>query len=235
MPSPNILKMVVGERVVNGTQQKVYYLGTWQTDGWVYFNDDRFWRYEPVNGILQIFYISKEIWVETNAMTIKSIGNFNIGQAQNMIHGGGAAAENASVENAVLWAIDKVTNNDLTYDETNGSARNVNSNQYNCSTLVITAFWQAGFPIDTATYTGNMIPEFEACGFEYITGTYWDAENLLRGDIQIWNIPYYPYGHTNIYIGNNQDVDSGSANPSVITHTPDNFGRGWDGILRYVG
>ena len=231
----NILKMVTGERYVNNTQQDVYFLGTWQTDGWIYFNDDRFWRYEPNNGILQIFYINKEIWVETNAMTIKTIKDFNVTMAQNNTHGAGAVAENASIEAAVQWAIDKATNEWISYDYTTGSVRDVNSPIYNCSTFVITAFWQAGFNLPTCYNTMTMMSEFIAAGFEFIPQNYIPAEDLLRGDIQIKQ--YDPYGHTNIYIGENQDVDCGSTPLRILSHTPDNWGRGygWDGILRYTG
>ena len=232
----NILKMITGERYVNNTLQDVYFLGTWQTDGWIYFNDDHFWRYEPTNGILQIFYINKEIWVNTNSMTIKEVKNFNVTMAQNNIHGGGAVAENASVEAAVQWAIDKVTNNWITYDEypRQTTVGDFNALQYDCSSFIITAFLYAGFPVTGATYTGDMRQYFEPAGFTWYPGTTWYSEDLLRGDILLQE-----QYHTEMYIGNNQDVNCGTTPGAVVSHwdyyTNSEIGyyNGWDGILRY--
>lgn len=228
------LAIIQAKRYVDGQVQNCVYLGSIQNNGWIYFNDDVFWRAKADKSVVQLLYLSKEIWVNTNSLELTSISNINATQAQNIINGAGPAADSAAVENAVQWAINKVTNNYITYDYTTNSARDVNSLQYNCSTFVITAFWQAGFPINTAVNTATMVADFEACGFTFYSGNYWDASDLVRGDIQI-NIPLLPSGHTNIYIGNNQDVDCGGEPGAIFTHTPDNWGRGWDGILRYTG
>lgn len=230
----DILKMITAKRYIENEERVCYYLGTYQTDGWIYFNDDIFWRHNPEFNITQLLYLSKEVWCNTDNLEITTISNLNGTQAQNVINGAGPAAPSAMVENAVQWAINKVTNNYITYDYTTNSARDVNSNKYNCSTLVITAFWQAGFPINTAINTETMRADFEACGFTFYPGTYWAAEDLVRGDIQICE-PLLPNGHTNIYIGNDQDVDCGGTPGAIFTHTPDNWGRDWDGIFRYTG
>ena len=228
------LTTIHAKKYINGNLEDVYYIGTNRPDGWTYFNDDMFYRYQIDNGILQICYMDKQIWVTTNCMIIVQTADFNLRLAGQLAAGMGVAAANAMVENAVQWAINKATNEWITYDTTTGSVRNVNSPVYNCSTFVITAFWQAGFNLPTCYNTMTMIPEFEAAGFTFIPMQYTYSDNLLRGDIQIKE--NNPYGHTNIYIGNNQDVDAGGNVLDIFSHTIDNWGRGgWDGILRYVG
>lgn len=214
--------------------KKCVYIGSKQEDGKIYFNDDVFFRCSHDKKIVELYYQEKQNWVITDILEITGLSNLNATQAQNMIHGSGAVASHDAVENAVQWAIDKVTNNYISYDTTTYSVRDVNSLTYNCSTFVITAFWQAGFPINTARNTSGMVADFTACGFDWIPGTYWPASELQRGDIQL-NTQLGTLGHTNIYIGNNQDVDCGGDPGAIFTHTPNNWDRGWEGILRYAG
>lgn len=230
------LAIIQATRYVDGDTRNCIYLGSIQEDGWIYFNDDIWWRATPDKTIVQLFYIDKQIWVNTNSLKLTNISNLNATQAQNIINGAGPAAPSDAVENAVQWAINKVSQNWITYDYTTGSVRDVNSLQYNCSTFVITAFWQAGFPINTAYNTSTMVSEFEACGFTFYPGTTWEAEDLVRGDIQIQT-----QHHTNLYIGNGQDADCGATPGAIINHwnyytNPDEgYYGGWSGILRYTG
>ena len=210
---------------------EVSYLANLQTDGYAYFNDDFQYRCKPDGTNLQLFYYDKQIWVQTN--NIQDLQP-NIFDLYNLIFGGGTNANNASVENAVQWLIN-TSKRDTYYDTTANSARVLNSNCYNCSTAVITAFWQAGFPINHATWTGNMRADFEPAGFRWIAGSRWESNQLIRGDILL-SIEH----HTQVYIGNNQDVNFGGNTGAVITHCPlcptESGGwRNWDGILRYAG
>ena len=50
---------------------------------------------------------------------------------------------------------------------------------------------------------------------------------MQRGDILLKEDD-----HTQMYIGNNQDVNCGNTPARVMVHSVDNYGRGWDGILR---
>ena len=75
-----------------------------------------------------------------------------------------------------------------------------------------------------------MIAGFTAVGFEWIEGSSWESSQLQRGDILL-NIA----NHTQMYIGDNQDVNCGSTPAKVQTHSTNYWGRGWDGILRYKG
>lgn len=143
-----------------------------------------------------------------------------------IIGGNGQHASNEQVESAVRWAINKATNNYITYSQSNRNLKNVNGTSYDCSSFVITAFYAAGIDIN-ATYTGNMLEGFTAAGWTWIPGTRWESSQLLRGDILLGIS-----SHTQMYIGDNQDVSCGSTPAKVLPHNVDNYGRNWDGILR---
>lgn len=152
-----------------------------------------------------------------------------LGSIANIIGGSGSTASNAQVEQAVQWAIDKASNNYITYSQSNRNLKNVNGTSYDCSSFIITAFYAAGVNVNT-TYTGDMRAGFTAAGWTWIPGTTWQSSQLQRGDILL-----NESNHTQMYIGNNQDVNCGSTPAKVVTHSVDNYGRGWDGILRYAG
>lgn len=151
------------------------------------------------------------------------------GAVDNLIHGSGGTASNEKVEAAVRWCIDKAANNYITYSQTNRNLKNVNGMSYDCSSFIITGFYAAGVNIN-ATHTGNMRAGFTAAGWEWIPGRSFAASQLQRGDILLNEAL-----HTQMYIGNNQDVNCGSTPACVQPHSSDNYGRGWDGILRYKG
>lgn len=223
----DILKTITAKRYINGEEKTCYYLGTYQTDGWIYFNDDRFWRHNPDYDVTQTLYLSKEIWVDTTMLDIQTIGNLNGTQVQNMTNGAGSVAPNADVEKAVQWMINKANNEYITYSQTYRNLKNPNGDSYDCSSFVITGFYVGGFDA-AATYTGNMRTAFTALGFEWIPGSVFYADECIRGDILL-----HETDHTQVYIGNNLDVNCGSTPARVITHAPDRWGDYWEGILRY--
>lgn len=109
---------------------------------------------------------------------------------------------------------------------------------YDCSSLVITAWEQAGVPVKSiggATYTGNMLNAFLRFGFAIVTDG-----SLERGDVLL-NETY----HTALYIGNGKMVEAGGNEFGGITggKTGDQTGNEiaitqyhnfpWDYILRY--
>lgn len=147
----------------------------------------------------------------------------------NISQGSGAVVNAAAVEMAVQWAVNKATNNYITYSQTNRNLKNPSGTSFDCSSFIITAFSYAHIDVD-ANSTHDMVAGFTAVGFKWIEGSYWDANQLLRGDILL-NIT----NHTQMYIGNNQDVNCGHTPASVCPHSTNNYGRGWDGILRYEG
>lgn len=151
------------------------------------------------------------------------------GIVDGLTHGAGGTASDEKVEQAVKWCIDKASNNYITYSQANRNLKNVNGMSYDCSSFIITGFYAAGIDIK-ATSTRDMRAGFTAAGWEWIPGSSFAANRLQRGDILLNEAL-----HTQMYIGNNQDVNCGSTPACVQPHIPDNYGRGWDGILRYKG
>lgn len=227
------LAIIQATRYVNGNQQNCVYIGNVQDDGWIYFNDDIFWRCTQDKSIVQLFYLSKSLWMTTFSLDVTTIFMFNARQSQNTSNGAGATAPNADVETAVKWATQRAADADITYSNYDRNLKNPYGYSYDCSSFVITAFYVGGFDA-ASTYTGDMRAGFQALGFTWIPGSYFASGDLIRGDIQV-NENAGNAGHTNIYIGNNQDVDCGSTPAKIIQHTPNNFGIGWHGVLRYEG
>ena len=223
------LKFVEATRYANGQERTVSYIATLQTDGYVYFNDDIFWRCKIDGSLPQLWYPSKNIWVITSAIYNISIKNFTTSGTNGNAGSGSGVAPNADVEAAVQWMVNKANSEYVTYSQSNRNLKNPNGSSYDCSSFVITGFYMGGFDA-ASSYTGDMISGFTALGFEWIPGGYWTADQLIRGDILL-NI----VNHTQVYIGNNQDVNCGSTPACVQGHSIDYYGSPWDGILRYAG
>ena len=107
-----------------------------------------------------------------------------------------------AVESAVQWAIGIANDNSHGYDQ--GSRWGPD---YDCSSLLITAYQQAGIKVKDAgaTYTGNMYSAFLACGFEDVTGfvNLSNGSGIKRGDILLNTA-----SHTAMSIGNGQVVQA---------------------------
>lgn len=166
---------------------------------------------------------------------LRGLGGFisDVGkQIGDVIAGGGSVAPDANVEKAVQWCIDKANSNSVVYVFGSPDRFNPDGLYYDCSGFLCTAFDYAGFDIQGAggTYTGNMIPAFTSRGWKWIEGSTWSADELQRGDILL-NIEW----HTQMYIGNNQDVNCGYTPASIESHCQFYEPYGWDGILRYDG
>ena len=142
-------------------------------------------------------------------------------------------------EAAVQWAV-KIAN-----DQSHGySQQNRYGPDYDCSSLALSAYKQAGVPIDfnKVCYTGNM-QNLIQYGFKDVTSkvNLNTGNGLQRGDILWWH-KSGNQGHTAIYIGNNQIVHArgqsyGSPKTgdqgSEIAVTP--YYRGsWQHVYRYV-
>ena len=112
---------------------------------------------------------------------------------------------------------------------------------YDCSSLVITAYKEAGLPLKS-TYTGNMRSDFFANGFAVASGVNLaTGAGLQRGDVLL-----NERQHTAMYIGNGKLCHaSGNENGGATGgRTGDQTGKEisvtgyfnfpWDYVLRYV-
>lgn len=141
------------------------------------------------------------------------------------------------IEKAVNWIISIANDNTHGYDQ--GSRW---SPDYDCSSLVISAWQQAGVNL-TCTYTGNMYANMVNKGFSDITSqvNLATGSGLARGDVLL-NVS----SHTAMYIGNGQICEATGNENGGITggQTGDQTGREicinsyrnypWNYVLRYV-
>lgn len=144
-------------------------------------------------------------------------------------------------ETALNWAI-KIAN-----DQSHGYSQSSRwgNPDYDCSSLVISAYKAAGVPIDTSivNYTGNM-QNLLRYGFKDVTSSVKlsSGSGLQKGDI-LWYHLNGTNGHTAIYAGNGQIVHArgqsyGSSKPgdqgTEIAVTAYYAGK-WQHVYRYGG
>ncbi|WP_294359856.1 NlpC/P60 family protein [uncultured Senegalimassilia sp.] len=139
------------------------------------------------------------------------------------------------VDRFVNWALGIAADDSHGYDQ---QYRWNERGDYDCSSLVVSALRQAGLDTGGATYTGNMVSNLTARGFQWIT----DFSQLQYGDILLNQVQ-----HTAIYLGNNLLVHaSGNEYGGAIGGKPGDqtgseicvrsyYWKPWDGFLRYVG
>ena len=142
------------------------------------------------------------------------------------------------IDKAIDWAVSIANDPSHGYDQINRWGPN-----YDCSSLAISAYEQAGIQIreNGGSYTGNMKAAFTKCGFKAIP--YQKGMPLQRGDILL-NEKH----HTAIYIGGGKLVQASINEKGGIVggKTGDQTGReisvgsfyefrhGWDCVLRYT-
>ena len=134
-----------------------------------------------------------------------------------------------TIQKAIEWAVSIANDSRHGYDQ-----RNRWGPDFDCSSLVITAYKQAGVPL-TCTYTGNMLNDMLSKGFFIVGGSKQAGDVLLN----------VTKGHTALYIGNNQLVQASiSENGTAHAGTPgDQTGKEinvctyynfpWEYVLRY--
>lgn len=141
------------------------------------------------------------------------------------------------IEKAIKWAVDIANDNSHGYDQIGRWG-----DDYDCSSLVISAYEQAGVPVKEAgaTYTGNMLSAFKKCGFEAIP--YKKGMKLIAGDVLL-NKKH----HTVLYIGDNKIVQASINEKGGIYNGKNGdqtgkeiavgkfyeYSKGWDVVLRY--
>lgn len=143
-------------------------------------------------------------------------------------------------ESALQWAIQIANDQSHGYSQ----ASRWGNPDYDCSSLVISAYKHAGIDTGNATYTGNMRTELMKHGFSDVTASINLASgaNLQPGDILLYHIGGTA-GHTALYAGQGQIVHArgqsyGSSKPGdqgqEIAVTPYYRGK-WATVLRYTG
>ena len=142
-------------------------------------------------------------------------------------------------EQALQWAIN------IANDQRHGySQQNRNGPDYDCSSLVLSAYKKAGIDIGHATYTGNMKAKLLKHGFSDVTASVnlSNCNGMERGDILLYHLSG-TQGHTALYAGNRQIVHARGQSygspasgdqGSEIAVTPYSRSR-WATVLRYTG
>lgn len=130
------------------------------------------------------------------------------------------------IENAISWAVAIANDDSHLYSQ---SVRWGPS--YDCSSFVISAFRSAGVDTGNAVNTSTMKSNFTQHGFIWIP---WSqiggVGNLIRGDVLLT-----PGSHTEIYLGNNQNVGAHSAKRPAADQISVSgyYYHPWEGVLRY--
>lgn len=140
------------------------------------------------------------------------------------------------IERAVSWARQIAADDGHGYDQTNRQGPD-----YDCSSLVINAYKQAGVPL-TCTYTGNMRSDMLRHGFVVATRV-----NLITGaGLQPGDVLLNERNHTAMYIGHGKLVQASINEHGTTTggQTGDQTGREiaersyynypWDCVLRCI-
>lgn len=147
----------------------------------------------------------------------------------------------ATINKAVAWALAMAGDSAHGYDQANRWGPN-----YDCSSFVISAWEAAGVPVRQkgASYTGNMLGAFLACGFRNVTAqvNLRTGAGLQKGDVLL-NVK----NHTEMYIGDGKVVKASINECGGVTggQSGDQTGREiyvgsyynfpWDCVLRYEG
>lgn len=140
-----------------------------------------------------------------------------------------------TAEKAVQFAVGIAKDDSHGYDQSNRWGPD-----YDCSSLVISAYKSAGVPLES-TYTGNMWRDFLNHGFFVPSGVdLGTGAGLLPGDVLL-----NEKSHTALYIGNGQIVNAGGNEQGNATggRTGDQTGKEigirayfnfpWDVVLRF--
>lgn len=152
-----------------------------------------------------------------------------------------AASGKTVINKAVSWATKAAANPRIGY--TLNMNRRWGPYDYDCGTLVTTAYRKAGLSLAGFGCVGNsMVTIYKSNGFKWITSYNLNSyTNLKKGDVLVDKDQ-----HTEMYIGNGKLVgahwdwdgvtgDSNGREVSVQNYYNNSGHIHWDGVLRYVG
>lgn len=147
----------------------------------------------------------------------------------------------SKIDIACDWAVGIAKDDSHGYDQIHRWGEDPDGS-FDCSSLVISTFENAGFKVKEAgaTYTGNMKEAFRKCGFEVIP--YKKLMTLKRGDV-VLNERH----HVVLYLGGGQIVQASINEKGTTTGgRPGDqtrreifvggfyqYSKGWDVVLRY--
>lgn len=225
-------------------------------NGYIYFNDNQFFRTWIENGPFkyqtEVYNQYTNGWIVTNNIKDIKLYNFNAAAIINQSHGGTSLPIGGQgVEDAVNYALAIAEDPAHGYDwgDRDGGV------DFDCSSLVAWSFHNGGGfdipsgPNGSSPTTYYMISIYTAAGFEWIPWSdIGNESNLIRGDILLFEGDIsLGTGHTAIYIGNGEivhasmnefgDVYGGTPGDQYGTEVlvaPYYYGY-WDGVLRYTG
>lgn len=229
---------------------KTIYCATNADDGWIYFNDSLFFRYNAQKDILQAFDEEKRIWNETSRLIIDDSTKNRLGRIDSLDERTGSSVPdflpnaNDDVEKYCETAEYCLENRYFEYSYDNRSL-NWYSTVNDCSSFVLMCLDHSGFDVNGATYTYNM-DLLTYVGWTYIpVSQLTDLNDLQRGDILLtFGAPSGAGGHTAIYLGQEDGkgytADCGHTDAPALRrdyiYSPFTFlGVTTDGILRYTG
>ena len=159
--------------------------------------------------------------------------------------GGGKVSKITDIRKSALdWSLNIAKNQKHGYSQ--GSRWGPD---YDCSSMMITAYQQAGVPVKTkgASYTGDMKDAFIACGFTDVTNqcNLNTCVGMLPSDVLLneHGRGTTGNGHTAMYIGNSQMVhargqsfgSSKTGDQGQEIAVTGYYNCPWDCVLRYTG
>ena len=149
----------------------------------------------------------------------------------------------SKIEKAIEWALNIANDSNHGYDQ--GSRWGPD---YDCSSLLISAWEAAGVPVKTngATYTGNMKSVFLKCGFKDVTKND-NVEFNMGAGLQRGDILLHEQNHVAMYLGGGQIVQASINERGGVTggqsgdqtggeiHVRYYYNYPWKVLLRYDG